>query len=1116
MSERTIKAMTGTKKTRILLGVLLALCAALSSAAVVAAAAPSAPSWSIVASPYPTHFTPGAEAHTEGGSGGNRDLVGPAEYILATNIGGEPTSGPYTITETLPEGLEPSLLEGGALAAYGNDAGLRKLSCESLGQTVTCTGSQPIVPGEWVKVIVPVDVAPDLQGSVLSEAVVEGGDTTPATTVSPTTIDASPATFDFIDGPAGFAGTTTNADGSPAVQAGSHPYQLTIDLSFPTEAIAGTLAAGGRVKTVEANLPQGVIVNPQASPVLCTEAQLEGLFGARAGCPPASQIGTITTVTDLGGGLSPVTAPLYNMVPPPGTPASFGFEPLNALGLYTHLSGSVRSDTDYGLSSLTREILARPLNPVFGVQATLWGNPSDASHDELRGQCSATDAAVIRPCTTERLDTAFLTMPSACSENPLLTTARAESWEEPGIFHERGFQAQAVSGCNALEFQPTITARPTTNLADSPTGLEFNLHQPQDEHYEGLATAALKDAKVTLPQGVSVNPSGANGLAACTEAQIGYQPSGGEDHFSKQPQSCPAAAKIGSLEVSTPLLGQKLPGSIYIAEPYRNPFNSLLAIYLAIEDPQSGTIAKLAGRVEADPSTGQLTTTFEENPQLPLEDIDLKFFGGARAALTTPLTCGTKTTTSDLTPWSTPEGQDATPTDFFQTSVAAGGIGTCPSSEANAPNAPSFTAGTIAPEAGAYSPFVLKLARKDGTQRLTGLDTTLPKGLAAKFAGIPYCSDAQIAQAQSRSNPNQGALEKASPSCPAASEVGTVEVGAGSGPTPLYVSGHAYLAGPYKGAPLSLAIITPAVAGPFDLGAVVVRTALYIDPETAQGRAVSDPLPSILQGIPLDIRLVAVKLDRPGFTLNPTSCDPMAITGAASALTGQSAALTSPFQVGGCSALKFAPKLKISLKGGTKRHRFPALKAVLTYPKGNYANIASAQVTLPHSAFLEQGHIGTVCTRVQFAANACPKASIYGKAKAITPLFDQPLEGPVYLRSSSHELPDLVAALNGQIDVVLAGRVDTGKGGGIRNTFEAVPDAPVSKFVLEMKGGKKGLLVNSEDICRKPQRAIADFTAQNGKVSDTTPLIANSCKGKAKKKHAKKGKAKKRLKGSHG
>ena len=805
-----------------------------------------------------------------------------------------------------------------------------------------------------------------------------------------------------------------------------------------------------------------------------------------------------------------ISVPLFNMVPPPGVPAEFAFEPLGGIPPYIHILGGVRSDGDYGLYGRTTEILARPLNPVLGFEVSFWGVPSDESHDARRGLCVLGQVNIGTPCPTEPLNRAFLTMPTTCSGGPLVASAIANSWEAPDVFHERNVVASAqMEGCNALEFNPTISSQATTNVADSPTGLDFNLHQPQEGKYEGLSTAILKDATVTLPEGLNINPSGANGLSACSAAQAGLTTPIGQPspiHFDKQPQSCPNAAKIGTVEVSTPLLDHKLPGAIYVAQPYENSFSSLLSIYLAIEDEESGTVAKLAGHVQADPTTGQLTATFTENPELPIEDIDLHFFNGAGAALTTPLTCGTKTTTSTLTPWSTPEGADVHPTGSFETSVAAGGSGPCPTSEAKAPNKPAFTAGTEAPEAGAYSPFVLKLARPDGTQRLTGIDTTLPKGLAAKFAGIPYCSDAQIAQAQARSNPNQGALERSNPSCPVASEVGTVTVGAGSGPTPFYAGGHAYLAGPYKGAPLSLVVIVPAVAGPFDLGAVVVRNALYVDSETAQGRAVSDPFPSIIQGIPLDIRSVAIKLDRPGgFTLNPTSCDPMAVTGSAAMLTGQSAALTSPFQVGGCGALKFKPNLKISLKGGTKRHRFPALKAVLTYPKGNYANIASSQVTLPHSAFLEQSHIGTVCTRVQFAANACPKASIYGKAKAITPLLDQPLEGPVYLRSSSHELPDLVAALNGQIDVDLVGRIDTGKGGGIRNTFEAVPDAPVSKFVLEMKGGKKGLLVNSEDICRKPQRATVSFTGQNGKVSDTTPLIANSCGGKAKKKHAKKG-----------
>ncbi len=630
-----------------------------------------------------------------------------------------------------------------------------------------------------------------------------------------------------------------------------------------------------------------------------------------------------------------------------------------------------------------------------------------------------------------------------------------------------------------------------------------------DESNVPLASAAFKDTRVTLPAGVTLNPSAGNGLGSCDEQQIGYQPSEGKIHFSEDPQSCPDAAKVGTLEVSSPLLDHKLSGGVYVAKPYQNPFGSLLAIYLVVEDEQTGIVAKLAGEVTPDSQTGQLTATFTENPQLPIEDVDLHFFEGPRAALKTPLTCGQYTTTSTLVPWSTPEGADATPSDSFETSVAAGGSGICPSSEAGAPNKPAFSAGTIAPQAGAYSPFLLKLSREDGSQRLTGIDTTLPKGLTGKLAGIPYCSDAQIAAAKAREAPNQGANEQQSPSCPLSSEVGSVTVGAGAGITPLYVTGHAYLAGPYKGAPLSLVIITPAVAGPFDLGAVVVRTALYVNPETAQIHAVSDPLPSIIQGIPLDLRSVSLRLDRPSFTLNPTSCDPAQITGSAAMLTGQSSALVSPFQVGGCNALGFKPKLALSLKGGTKRNRYPALKAVVTYPNGGaYANIARAQVTLPHSEFLEQGHIGTICTRVQFAANACPARSIYGKARAFTPLLDKPLEGPVYLRSSSRELPDLVAALRGQVDVDLVGKVDTGQNDGIRNTFEAAPDAPVSKFVLEMQGGKKGLLVNSENICRKAQKASASFTAHNGKTYEAKPLIKNDCgkKGRKGKKHKRGGK----------
>ncbi len=1074
---------------RAVLTIGLAILPAALLPAVAGAVAPPVQSLSISAHTSPTRLAPG-------------DQSGAATYgILVTNTGAAPTDGtPITVTDDLPAGvtLEPfgeiprfAILDSREQDFY---------PCEA-GPPASCVVDRTLYPGETLIMVVPVKVAPSASGTAVNHITVSGGGAPEATANQSTLFTSEPAGFGFES----LETSITDADGSPFKQAGGHPYQFHTGFQLNTVYnLSSENPPAGSAKNVVATLPAGMVVNPRATP-RCTEAQLEDLRDSKSSCPTGSAVGEVRVTANIFGySIETFPSPLYNMVPPPGYPAAFAFN-AEKLGIFVHLLGGVDSAGDFALTSTTNDV--PQIYRISGVRVDLWGDPSDPSHDYRRGNCAYANGSP--PCTTEPLDTALLTMPSACSADPLTLALSADSWEESGRFvsgssfnQDSDGNPVGIDGCNALEFKPTIAAQPTTNLADSPTGLDVAIHQPQSEDFEGLSTATLKDVKVTLPPGMTLNPSAGNGLSACGEGQIGYQPSGGKIHFSAAPQSCPDAAKVGALEVNTPLLADKLPGAIYVAQPYRNPFGSLLAIYLAIEDPERGIVAKLAGKVEPDPTTGQLTATFTENPQLPIEDIETHFFSGPRAALKTPFTCGTKTTITTLVPWSTPEGANANPSDSFNTSVAAAGSGTCPTSEGAAPNKPSFTAGTIAPQAGAYSPFVLKLSRPDGSQQLSGLDATLPKGVTGKLAGIPYCSEAQIAVAKGREAPNQGALEQASPACPAASEVGTVTVGAGAGITPLYVPAHAYLAGPYKGAPLSLVIITPAVAGPFDLGAVVVRTALYINSETAQIHAVSDPFPSILQGIPLDLRSVVLKMDKPGFTLNPTSCDPTQITGSALAATGQSAALTSPFQVGGCGALKFAPKVAISLKGGTKRDKNPALKAVVTYPKGgSYANIASAQVTLPHSEFLDQSHIGTICTRVQFAADVCPTASIYGFAKATTPLLDKPVEGPVYLRSSSHELPDLVAALSGQVDVDLVGRVDTGKGGGIRNTFEAVPDAPVSRFVLEMKGGKKGLLVNSENICRKQQRAVVDFSAQNGKSYEATPLIANSCGKKAKKKH---------------
>jgi hypothetical protein len=1059
------------------------------------AATPAAPAWTIEAVPFPSAF----QANTVDGVPFKN---GPGYLIEAYNVGGEQASGTFTVTDTLPKGLlpAPAFPATGGYGRGGNTP-LIQMSCSAVGRKVTCTGGTEgsVEPGGTVNVVVPVKVEAGATGTLVNSVAIEGGGAAKVEAKTPTPVSAEPSPFGFIDGP-GLYGSATNADGSAATQAASHPYQLTVaGMNLTVNPSGGKVrGAGGGLREATVELPAGIVVNPQAA-TRCKESELET---PGAGCPASSQVGivalTLSVGEDLGQGVA--KRALYNMVPPAGVPAAFGLEVVT--GSYVHLLGGVRSDGSFTLTASGKDVLARV--PVLGVRTSLWGEPSAESHDRQRAECLVNQNK--SDCSVPRTGQAFVTLPSACG-GPLKTGARIGDWIDPGAFVESSYLSSdregnpvGVSGCAAPDFTPTIEARPTTAQGESPSGLDFELRQPQHEGFEELATASLKNTTVALPVGLALNPSAAGGRDACSAAQIGLVTAVGQMpiRYREEPAHCPDASKLGTFTADTPLLDHRLQGAVYLAKPFDNPFGSLLGIYLVLEDEATGIIAKLAGRVEADAATGQLRTTVQESPQFPLSEVALHLYGGARGALITPIACGAHTTDATLTPWSTPEGADAHSSDSFQIS------GSCASSEAAAPKDYGFAAGAASPLSGAYSPFVLKLTRADGTQRLSGLDVDLPAGLTGKLAGIPYCPEAGIARAQARSNPEDGKLEQADPSCPAASEVGRATVAAGSGPSPFYVTGHAYLAGPYKGAPLSMVVITPAVAGPFDLGVVEVRVAVYVDAETARIHAVSDPLPTILDGIPLDVRSIALSLDRPNFTLNPTSCEAKSVTAQVTTQVGQSASVANRFQVGECGRLKFKPKMKLTLKGATRRTGHPALKAVVTYPnKGAYANIARAQVALPHSEFLDQGNIGKACTKPVLLAKACPKKSIYGKAKAWTPLFEKPLEGPVYLVGGyGYKLPALVAELDGQVRVLLVGKVDTGKSKGIRNTFEAVPDAPVSRFVLQMKGGKKyGLLENSEELCAREQRANARFVAQNGRVAQLRPRISVQCGKKKGKKH---------------
>jgi hypothetical protein len=885
-----------------------------------------------------------------------------------------------------------------------------------------------------------------------------------------------------------FSFRTLDAAQEPETQAGAHPYELIVKVVTPTTEVETGEPAGGRIsptgtiKNLLNELPPGLVGNPTAVPS-CTVREAE-----EQKCSGNAQVGLIEVryAERTEEEAAVLASPLYNTIPPQGKAARFsGF--INA-STDAFVDSAVRTGDDYGITSGGFNVSGR--TSVYGITVRLWGVPADSSHDAKR-TCPIAGGAMTG-CASTGDELPFLRNPTSCT-GPLTVRARLDSYQSPEEYDEAQATLPAITGCAQLHFEPSIEVRPTSEVADSPTGLHVDLRVPQNENPDDLATADLREAVVKLPPGLTLNPSSANGLEACTPEQFGLTTPIGVApiHTTAAPATCPDAAKIGTVEIDTPLLDHPLSGAVYVAEPDQNPFGSLLAIYVAVADTKSGVVIKLAGDVEIGPG-GQLTTTFADNPQLPFDSFKLDFFGGDLAALKTPEVCGSYETTSTLTPWSAPEtGPPVSLSESHSVGQAAGG-GSCPTSEGGEPNSPAFAAGSESPLAGAFSPFVVRLARPDGSQRFSSLTITPPPGLLGRLAGIPYCSDAALAAAAARS----GTAEREAPSCSSASRVGSVVVGAGAGSNPYYVSGKAYLAGPYKDAPLSLAIVTPAVAGPYDLGDVVVRAALEVDPETAQITVKSDPIPTELKGIPLDVRSIAVKMDRSDFTVNPTNCEEMTVGGSLTTAQGATAPLSNRFKVGGCRKLAFHPRFSLRLGGATKRNRHPSVRA-LVRPRSGQANISRTAVLLPPTLQIDNASIQTPCTRVQFTAEACPQGSILGRAKAFSPLLDRPLEGPVYFRSNGGErvLPDLVADLHGQIDVVLVGQISA-VNRRIRTVFATVPDAPVSRFELRISGGRHGWLVNNDNLCKQTQRAAVKMRGQNGRIVSINPTVATTCKKK--------------------
>ena len=898
-----------------------------------------------------------------------------------------------------------------------------------------------------------------------------------------TVVPGAQADFGIV--PGSVTEVALNRDGSVDTQAGSHPYSYTVNFTLNTDS-AGQ-PEGGEARDVIAYLPPGLIGDPLIGP-RCTRQQFEGNISPQ--CPANTQVGILHV--DIPG-LGLARGPLFNVVPPPGSAAELGF---SVVGLTALQESSVRTDEGYRLQIDTANLP----EVLSSVSATIWGVPADPSHDEERGTLAA-EGAVGEGTSSEAPLLPFITLPASCG-SPLSIRIGADSKLAPGLFAEEsglstdaGGNPSSLLGCQSVPFSPSIAAAPTSRSAEDPSGLDFELKLPNQGllNPNGITETEPVKTEVALPQGVTVNPSAANGLGVCTPTQ--YQAASAT---AGPGQGCPESSKVGTLVAKTPLLEETIEGSVYLAAPHDNPFNSLLALYIVAKAPERGVLIKQAGEVQADPNTGQLTTTFDGLPPLPYSSFEFDLREGPRAPLITPQTCGTYTTHVKLYPFSNSGGATERTADFTIGAGANGGP--CESSEAQLPNTPSLQAGTVAPVAGAFSPLVFKISREDGSQHFGSITASLPSGLLGKLAGVPYCSDAQIAAAAARGGEGEGAAEQSSPSCPEASQVGVVNITAGAGSQPIGVQGKAYLAGPYKDAPLSLAIITPAIAGPFDLGTVVVRTALYIDRTTAQIRAVSDPIPTILDGIPLDIRSVSLNMNRAGFTFNPTSCDPMSVGGEEVSTLNQTVGLSNRFQVGGCQGLPFKPTMAITTQGKTSKANGASLTVKVSQKPGE-ADIHKVDLTLPTALPARLTTLQQACTEAQFAANpaGCPAGSFIGTAKAITPILSVPLTGPAILVShGGAAFPDVVFLLQANerganIRIDVDGRTDIKKG-VTYSRFETVPDAPITSFETNLPQGPHSVLAATGNLCTSKLAIPTELMGQNGaRVNQNTRLIVTGC-----------------------
>jgi hypothetical protein len=920
---------------------------------------------------------------------------------------------------------------------------------------------------------------------------------------------------------------------APYTQAGGTPYELTTTVHLNLHESLNhnkipVLTSVEEPRDVKFSFPPGMVFDPQAVS-RCPIAVFDQTQGE--GCPASSQVGTI--IANPNGILA--QAPLYSLVPLEGRPAEFGFH----IVFNFVAAGGARTGEGYNLSSTSSDI---PEAEVTSISFTVWGDPADPRHDAQRGQ-KCTWLAGPPPeapfgCTgggesSGVPPTPFVRLPTECSGRPLAATIETDSWIHPGAWDANGNPLRGdenwksavswppmapVTGCGQLSFGSSLTVQPDTAQAGEPVGLGVELNVPVNLNAESPATPEVREVTVALPEGMAISPSAAQGLGVCHD-DPGVNPREVADEFgsnSASPASCEPSSLVGRLRITTPLLPLPLDGEVFLGAPLCGPCTPqdaqggrMVRLYLqAIGEGGDGITVKLAGTGSIDQRTGRLTTTFPENPQLPFEHVKLELTGGPRATLANPRTCGAALTEADLTPWSSPFVPASTPSAFFEVTGCA-----------EPRFSPSFTAATTSNQAGGFSPFTLAFGRGDADGFLDGYQQRMPPGLLGMLSSVSLCPEPQASKG----------------TCGPESEIGHVQVLTGPGADPFLVTGgEVFITGPYKGAPYGLSIVVPAKAGPYTLsgttgeGTVVVRAAISVDPTTAALTVTADPLPTVLDGIPLQLRVVNVVIDRPGFTFNPTDCNPLSIAATLSSTEGQIAQVSAPFQVTNCAGLVFKPRFSVSTSGKTSRANGTSLDVRLTYPPAPagqaspQANIASVKVELPKQLPSRLPTLQKACIAATFEANPahCPAASVVGAARASTPVLTHELGGPVYFVSHGGEaFPSLIVVLQGEgVRVDLVGSTFISKAGITSSTFKTVPDVPIRSFELYLPAGRYSALAANADLCRSTLRMPTTFTAQNGAVlSRSTPIAVTGCaKAKTARKARKARRSSRARRSSHG